>query len=405
MTSESPAPESSAPKIRLIKVKPRTTEVPDATAPEATPAATSGKAPEGAASQPAEVVPTTTPASQSEVIKAVVTEVASDRVEAPQATPSKSSGTKSKKTRKPGPEAAAFSMEDFEAALADYDYQSSKGQVVSGKVFEYDAEGAYVDIGGKSPGIIPPREAAIVTFAELSEVLPLGEVVECVVIGDQDAEGRVKLSRKQLLIREAWEALVEQKEAGKLVDLVINGVNRGGVTGEINGLRGFVPRSHLIGGQKMEELIGQTIEAAIVEVDPDRKKLVLSQREAARASIASKLVPGSLIEGTVVNLKPYGVFVDLGGITGLLHVKQMSGKRVDALSSVVQLNQPIKVVIKEIDEWEGRISLSTRELESYPGELLEKFENVMANAEERIEKYAEQQATAEKKPPPRKRSE
>nr|WP_084202445.1 S1 RNA-binding domain-containing protein [Rubidibacter lacunae] len=296
-------------------------------------------------------------------------------------------------------------MEDFEAALADYDYQSSKGQVVSGKVFEYDAEGAYVDIGGKSPGIIPPREAAIVTFAELSEVLPLGEVVECVVIGDQDAEGRVKLSRKQLLIREAWEALVEQKEAGKLVDLVINGVNRGGVTGEINGLRGFVPRSHLIGGQKMEELIGQTIEAAIVEVDPDRKKLVLSQREAARASIASKLVPGSLIEGTVVNLKPYGVFVDLGGITGLLHVKQMSGKRVDALSSVVQLNQPIKVVIKEIDEWEGRISLSTRELESYPGELLEKFENVMANAEERIEKYAEQQATAEKKPPPRKRSE
>jgi len=290
------------------------------------------------------------------------------------------------------PPNSGFSADDFAAALDRYDYTCQKGQIVSGKVVEYGSEGAYVDIGGKSLGIIPPNEASTQRFVELSDVLPLGEVVECLVVSEQDAEGRVKLSHRQLLIREAWEQLAEQQEAGKTVELYVSGTNRGGVTGEVNGLRAFVPRSHLVDANNMDALVGQTVAATLIEVDPERSKLVLSQREAARASLMSRLVPGSLVEGKVVNLKPYGAFIDLGGITGLLHVKQLSGKRIDSLETLLPLGKTVQVLVKEIDEWQGRVSLSTRELEAHPGELLEHFDAVMAEAPERAAKLAEQQA-------------
>jgi small subunit ribosomal protein S1 len=280
---------------------------------------------------------------------------------------------------------AAFSLDDFAKALEEHDYQFSKGQVVRGTVFEHGSEGAYVDIGGKSPGFVPLREAAVRSGVSLAESLPLKEATDFLIVSEQNEEGQVLLSRRQLELKKAWERISEMAEAGNSVQIRVTGTNKGGVTGEVESLRGFIPRSHLIEKEDLDSLIGQLLTATFLEVDRDNNKLVLSQRQAARAAAISKLEPGVLMQGKVVKIQPYGAFVDMDGVTGLLHISQVSGSPVNALTTVFEIGQQISVFILEIDEYKNRVSLSTKILESYPGEMLEKLDEVMANAAERAE--------------------
>ncbi len=283
----------------------------------------------------------------------------------------------------------AFSRDDFAKALESYDYQSQRGQVVRGRVVEYLSDGALVDIGGKSPGFVSRQDAALDAVEDLAAELPLEEEFEFLVTSEQNADGQVRISRRQLLIQEVWDSLSELQEKQKVLEVKVTGSNRGGLTCNFRGLRGFIPRSQLVGRHEdLESLNGQTLGVVIIEADRERNKLVLSQREAARAALMSQLIPGNLMTGTVVSLKPYGAFVDLQGVTGLLHVKQISQKRTDSLESFLPVGTEVKVVIAELDEWKSRISLSTKILEAYPGEILENFQGVMETAEERLSQAA-----------------
>lgn len=278
---------------------------------------------------------------------------------------------------------ASFSMDDFAKALEQHDYQFQKGQVVRGKVFQYESDGAYVDIGGKSSAFLPLIEASLQPVADLSELLPLQEQQDFLIIREQDADGQVTLSRRQLEIRRLWEQLAEMQENSQTVQVRVNGVNKGGVTVDVMGLRGFIPRSHLVERDNLEALKGQTLSASFLEVDLNNNKLVLSNRLANRSNSFSQLEPSQLVEGKITGIKPFGVFVDLDGVSGLLHIKQVSQNYIESLPAVFQLGQPIKAVIIDMDEGKGRISLSTRVLENYPGEMLENMAEVMANAEAR----------------------
>lgn len=282
--------------------------------------------------------------------------------------------------------AQSFSMDEFTKALEEYDYQFSKGQIIKGTVVQHESEGAYVDIGGKSPAFLPKREAALETIDDLAQVVPLNEEFEFLIIREQDAEGQVTLSLRQLQIKAAWDKLAEIADSGKSTQIRVTGVNKGGVTGEVEGLRGFIPRSHLQQRDNLDSLIGQLLTVTFLEVNPEQRKLVLSQREAMRAAALTRIEEGALVTGTIVNMKPYGVFVDIDGVTGLLHIKQVSGTHIDSLNRIFQVGQEIKVVIAQVDEYNNRLSLSTKVLEEYPGELLEKFDQVMATADERLEK-------------------
>ena len=293
--------------------------------------------------------------------------------------------------------APSFSMDDFAKALEKYDYEFSKGQIIKGTVVQHESEGAYVDIGGKSPAFLPTREAALEIIDNLAQVVPIGQEFEFLIIREQDSEGKVTLSLRQLQIQAAWDKLAAISESGKSTQVRITGVNKGGVTGEVEGLRGFIPRSHLQQRDNLESLVGQLLTVNFLEVNPDARKLVLSQRDAMRAAALTKIEEGILVTGTIVNMKPYGVFVDLNGVTGLLHIKEVSGIRIDSLNTIFKIGQEIKVVIAQVDEYNNRLSLSTKMLEEYPGELLEKFDQVMANADERLEKAkAEKEKTDSK---------
>ena len=291
---------------------------------------------------------------------------------------SKSTGSQSAK--------ASFSMDDFAKALEQHNYEFQKGQVVRGKVFEYDSNGAYVDIGGKSSAFLPIEEAALRTVTDLSEVVPLDEERDFLIIREQDADGQVTLSLRQLQIQQAWEDLIELQETGKVLQVRVSGANKGGVTVDVQGMRGFIPRSHLVERDNIESLVGQSLSVNFLEVDREREKLVLSQRMATQSNAFRDLQIGQLVEGKVSSIKPFGVFVDLEGVSGLLHIKQVSQKYIDNLGKLFAPGQPLKALVVDLDEGRGRISLSTRVLENYPGEMVDKMADVMDTAEERSER-------------------
>ncbi|MBW4586880.1 S1 RNA-binding domain-containing protein [Aetokthonos hydrillicola Thurmond2011] len=279
-----------------------------------------------------------------------------------------------------------FTMDDFAKALEKHDYQFQKGQVVHGKVFQLDHDGAYVDIGGKSSAFVPRDEASLRAVTDLAEALPLNEDLEFLIIRDQDAEGQVTLSRRQLEIKHIWERLAQMQENAQTVQVRVLNVNKGGVTVEIQGIRGFVPRSHLVERNNLEALKGQTLTASFLEVDRNNNKLILSQRLATRSASFSTLELGQLVEGKVTGIKPFGVFVDLEGINALLHIKQVSQKFIDNLEKLFHVGQSIKAVILDLDEGKGRVALSTRVLENFPGEVMENFDEVMTSAQARTER-------------------
>ncbi|HIK38490.1 MAG: S1 RNA-binding domain-containing protein [Geminocystis sp.] len=282
---------------------------------------------------------------------------------------------------------ASFSLEDFAKALEErqYDYHFKVGEVVRGKVLEYDANGAFVDIGGKCPAFLPLKEATLGSITDIKEILPLGQEFDFVIIGEGKEEGQLKISRRRLVINQAWDELKQIQEKGTTVKMLVTGVNRGGVVGLVNGIQGFIPKSHLLQKENLETLIGQTLEANILQIEPEENKLTLSQKNLALSSAIALLHEREVISGKVTSISPYGVFVDLGnGVTGLLHITQISGAKITSLETLFQPGEEIRVVVMEVDTYKNRVSLSTKILESYPGEFLENKEAVMANAEERL---------------------
>ncbi|HEY9658378.1 MAG TPA: S1 RNA-binding domain-containing protein [Allocoleopsis sp.] len=280
----------------------------------------------------------------------------------------------------------SFSTDDFAKALEQHDYQFQRGQVVRGKVAGYDSDGVFVDIGGKAAAFLPADEASLYRLSDVEKTFPLGEEREFLIIREQDADGQVTLSVRQLEIKQAWKRLAEMQETSQTVQARVSGVNKGGVTVDVQGVRGFIPRSHLVDRDSPEALIGKALTVALVEVDPARRRLVVSQRLASQSASMGQLEIGQVVSGKVVGIKPFGVFVDFDGTTGLLHINQISKNFVSALDSLFESGQPIKAMIIDIDTAKRRISLSTKVLENYPGEMLEKMSEVMADAETRADK-------------------
>ncbi|MBU6187222.1 MAG: S1 RNA-binding domain-containing protein [Synechococcales bacterium] len=292
-----------------------------------------------------------------------------------------------------------FSTEDFAKALEQQDCSFQVGQVVNGKVFEHDNNGAYVDIGGKAAAFIPIQETMLRTGATLGDTLPLGSERQFLIIRGEDAEGQVMLSIRRLELQKLWEELAVIQGNGKSLDVRVTGVNKGGVNVDFQGLRGFIPRSHLLQKENLDSLKGLLLTVNVLETNSKANKLVFSQRQASQSARIRQFEVGQLVEGQVSDVKSFGLFVDLGGVTSLLHIHQISKKYINSLPSLFQTGQTIKAIIIELDELKGRISLSTKILENYPGEALEKMDGLMADAEARLEKAIQKLTQSSKEDP------
>ena len=276
-----------------------------------------------------------------------------------------------------------FDEEAFLAALDENAPVGTTGEVISGKVIGIESDGVYVDIGGKAPGFMPKSEAGLGVITNFRERFPKGLEVEVLVTREQNADGMVTISCRALALRKSWERVKEMEKQGKVVQVIVNGFNRGGVTCDLEGLRGFVPRSQLQDGENHKELVGKTLGVAFLEVNSETRKLVLSEKRAAVAARFSELEVGQLVEGQVAAVKPYGLFIDLGGISGLLHQSMITNGSMRSIREIFDQGDRVKAMITELDPGRGRIGLNTALLEGPPGELLVEKDKVMAEAADR----------------------
>ncbi|MGB1416570.1 MAG: S1 RNA-binding domain-containing protein [Synechococcus sp.] len=276
-----------------------------------------------------------------------------------------------------------FDEEAFLAALDEKAPVGTTGEVVTGTVIGLESDGVYVDIGGKAPGFMPKSEAGLGVITNFRERFPKGLAIEVLVTREQNADGMVTVSCRALALRQSWDRVKEMEKQGKVVQVIVNGFNRGGVTCDLEGLRGFIPRSQLQDGENHQELVGKKLGVAFIEVNPETRKLVLSEKRAAVAALFSDLEVGQLVEGQVAAVKPYGLFVDLGGVSGLLHQSMITNGSMRSIREVFDQGDRVKALITELDPGRGRIGLNTALLEGPPGELLVDKDTVMAEAADR----------------------
>ncbi|MFM8525380.1 MAG: S1 RNA-binding domain-containing protein [Cyanobacteriota bacterium] len=276
-----------------------------------------------------------------------------------------------------------FDEEAFLAALDENEPVGTTGDVVSGVVIGVESDGVYVDIGGKAPGFMPKKESGLGVITNLKERFPKGLKVDVLVTREQNADGMVTISARALALRQSWEKVRQLEKAGTVVQVKVNGFNRGGITCDLEGLRGFIPRSQLLNGDNHEALVGKTLGVTFLEVNPDTRKLVLSEKKATTAARFQELEVGQLVEGQVVAVKPYGLFIDLGGVSGLLHQSAITAGVLRDMREVFNQGDRVRALITELDPGRGRIALNTALLEGPPGELLVARDQVMAEAEDR----------------------
>jgi small subunit ribosomal protein S1 len=267
--------------------------------------------------------------------------------------------------------------DDFEAAIAATVIEFKEGDIVEGTVVGVDQDGAMVDIGYKSEGLIPTEELSIRKNVDPHTVVSIGERVEALVLNKEDDEGRLIMSKKRAQYERAWGRIQRITDSGETVKGTVIEVVKGGLIVDI-GLRGFLPAS-LVDLRRVRDLdpfIGEEIEAKVIELDRNRNNVVLSRRayleeEQAeqRQAFLDDLAEGEVREGVVSSVVNFGAFVDLGGMDGLVHVSELSWQHVNHPSEVVKVGDKVTIKVLEVDLDRERISLSIRQTLKDPWEV------------------------------------
>lgn len=265
-------------------------------------------------------------------------------------------------------------MSEFEKLLTEsFKYSFKVADVVEGTVVKIEKNGVLVDIGSKSEAVVPLRELSNVPYENIDDVVVVGDKKEFFILKEEDEDGQVTLSLKRVHLAKNWTKLDELRQGEQTIQAKIVSLVKGGVIVEVMSLRGFVPSSQLRTGTPYEGLIGQEISVKILETDPKRNKLILSQRQALAeerervvVAVIAKLDVDQVVEGEVVRIADFGAFIDINGVDGLLPISEISWQRVKHPSDVLTLGQRIQVKVLKIDTELNRISLSLKRMEENP---------------------------------------
>ena len=269
---------------------------------------------------------------------------------------------------------ANVSREELDKAYDETLNKVADHQVVDGKVISVDKKEVVVNIGYKSDGIIPASEF------RYNPDLKIGDTVEVYVESAEDKKGQLILSHKKARLSMAWDRVNAALEAEEIVQGFIKCRTKGGMIVDVFGIEAFLPGSqidvHPI--RDYDQFVGKTMEFKIVKINQEFRNVVVSHKalieaelEAQKKEIIGKLEKGQILEGTVKNITSYGVFVDLGGVDGLIHITDLSWGRVDDPKKVVELDQKINVVILDFDDEKKRIALGLKQLTPHPWDALD----------------------------------
>lgn len=266
---------------------------------------------------------------------------------------------------------ATESMEDYKKELESSFRKLSEGDIITGTVIAVTEEDVTLDLRYYAPGIIKAEEISSEPGFHLMESVHVGDVLEATIIRMDDGNGNLLLSRKEANDILAWDKLNQYLEEETNLTVRVKGIVPSGVIAYLEGIRGFIPASHLSLDyvEDCNPWLGKDVEVRVITVDKSKKKLVLSAKVIAREKAEaehnhkiSMLVPGTVVEGTVESLKPYGAFINLGdGLSGLVHISQICTKRIKTPKEVLEVGQSVKAKILNTND--NKISLSMRVLE------------------------------------------
>ncbi|MFC1517110.1 30S ribosomal protein S1 [Candidatus Margulisiibacteriota bacterium] len=253
------------------------------------------------------------------------------------------------------------------------DYQVS--DIVSGIVTRVEKGLVFVDIAYKSEGIIEGDELTSNPNIKASDVVKVGQQIKVMILKLENKDGNPMLSKRRAEYETCWLDLFNAFKRKEALDVYVTNAVRGGLVVDYGGIRGFVPASHVSKEYQndLEALVKQTISVKPIDVNRKRRKVVLShklsgsKKDTAKAKeLLQSIEPGQVRKGTVTNIKPFGAFVDLGGIEGLIHISEMSWGRISSPEEIVQTGQTLDVFVLGVDDESGKISLGLRQLQPDP---------------------------------------
>ena len=245
--------------------------------------------------------------------------------------------------------------------------------VLIGRVVRLTDKEAIVDINFKSEGVISLNEF------RYNQGLAVGDEVEVMVDRREDKSGQLQLSHKKARTLKAWDRVNELHETGEIVNGFVKSRTKGGMIVDVHGIEAFLPGSQIDVKpiKDYDQFVGKTMEFKVVKINPEFKNVVVSHKalieadlEGQKKEIIGQLEKGQVLEGTVKNITSYGVFVDLGGVDGLIHITDLSWSRVNHPSEILEDGQTVKVVILDFDDEKTRIQLGMKQLEAHPWDAL-----------------------------------
>lgn len=260
-------------------------------------------------------------------------------------------------------------MKDYEAELEASFKKIEEGDILTGIVISVDEKEIILDLKYYAEGVIPVEDYSREPGFNAKEEVHVGDEVSATVVRKDDGNGNILLSKVEASDILAWDKLQELKESGEILNVVVKGIVKGGVIAYVEDVRGFIPASKLSLNyvEDTEEYLNKPIQVRVFDVDKENKRLILSAREILREKAeeerknkVSNLEVGFVTEGVVESLQTYGAFVNLGnGLSGLVHISQISEKRIKKPSEVLSVGDKVKVKVIAIKD--GKISLSIKE--------------------------------------------
>jgi len=270
----------------------------------------------------------------------------------------------------------------------EYDFRTlQRGDIRRGTIISIDPEHIIVDIGAKREGIVPRTDLERLN-KEFRAQLKVGDEVPVYIMRPESPEGEVIVSINMARTQQDWSRARELLESGEIVELTVSGHNKGGLIVNFGQLQGFVPRSHLVnlGGRtssgapqdRLAQMVGQKIALRVVEVSRRQRRLILSERAAWREwrkvqkdRLLAEIQEGEIRKGQVTTISDFGVFVDLGGADGLIHISELSWDRNTQAKDLLEVGQEVEVYVMNVDRERKRIGLSLKRLKPDPWTLVE----------------------------------
>lgn len=279
-------------------------------------------------------------------------------------------------------------MEEFMESIEKSMRKINKGDVIKGTVISLNDEEVLVNIGYMSDGIVPKSELSFEEDVKPQDILKAGEEIFVYILEINDGEGNVLLSKKKADVVKNWDDLEEAFEKRSIFTVKVKESVKGGVVAFIKGIRGFIPASQISTQyiDNLKDFVGKELNVKIIEFDKDKEKIVLSSKEVQleekeknKEKTWNSIKVGQKANGKVTKLMKYGAFVDLGGVEGLIHLNELSWKKVNKPEEILSVGDEVEVFIINLDRSKNRISLALKDVKDDPwnnikykaGEVLE----------------------------------